>query len=278
MNPTVFRFAMLDMYDGHENQGKRSVEAIVHEFAKANELELTYHIYDTRGKAEVPDLSYDAYLSTGGPGSPLESEGSEWEAAFFGFVEKLRAHNRSDAENKKPLFLICHSFQLFCRYYGLAKVGLRKSTSFGLFPIHKTEAGREEPFFSNLPDPFWAADHRDYQVTQVNHDRMEEFGARLLCREKIRPHVPLERAVMAIRFNDFIFGTQFHPEADPAGMLHYLSLPEKREQVINKYGEGKLEQMYAHLNHPGQLILTRNTVIPSFLQSALSFKMVLHND
>lgn len=278
MNRTVFRFAMLDMYDGHENQGKRSIEAIVHEFAEANDLELEYHIYDTRGKAEVPDLSYDAYLSTGGPGSPLESEGSEWEKQFFGFVDRLCAHNRSEAENKKPLFLICHSFQLFCRHYKLADVGLRKSTSFGIFPVHKTNQGMEEPFFINLPDPFQAADHRDFQVTKVNHEKMREFGAKLICREKIRPHVPLERAVMAVRFTDYIFGTQFHPEADPAGMLHYFSLPEKRAQVISKYGEEKLEQMLSLLNDPDQLILTRNSVIPAFLQSALSFKLVLQND
>lgn len=269
---------MLDMYDGHENQGKRSIEAIVYEFSKNNDLELTYHIFDTRGKGEVPDLSYDAYISTGGPGSPLDSQGSYWEQQFFGFVERLRRHNRSEAENKKPLFLICHSFQIFCRYYDLAKVGLRKSTSFGVFPIHKTEQGKEEMFFRNLPDPFWAADHRDYQVTRVNYEKMEEFGACLLCREKIRPHVPLERAVMAIRFTDYIFGTQFHPEADPVGMLHYFSMPEKRQQVISKYGEEKLNQMLEQLHDSSRLMHTRNNVIPLFLESALSFKMILQHD
>jgi homoserine O-succinyltransferase/O-acetyltransferase len=275
MTQTSFRFAMIDLYDGHENQGKRSIETIVHEFAKSYNLDLTYDVFDTRGKAEIPDLSYDAYLSTGGPGSPLDSEGSHWEAQFFNFVEQLRAHNRSAAGNKKPLFLICHSFQVFCRYYGLARVGLRKSTSFGVFPIHKTSFGKEEPFFNNLPETFWAADHRDYQVTKVDFEKMEEFGARLLCREKIRPHVPLERAVMAIRFSDYIFGTQFHPEADPVGMLHYFSMPEKREQIIGKYGEDKFDHMIAHLNVPGHLVLTHNTVIPSFLESALTYKLML---
>ncbi|MEI9933338.1 MAG: hypothetical protein WDM71_00415 [Ferruginibacter sp.] len=36
--------------------------------------------------------------------------------------------------------------------------------------------------------------------------------------EKERPHVALPRAIMAVRFNDYMIGFQFHPEADAVGM------------------------------------------------------------
>lgn len=272
-----FNVAVLDLYEGHPNQGKRSIEAIVQEFSIELNLKLTYDVFDTRGNAEVPTLDYDAYIATGGPGSPLSSEGSLWEKQMFSFIEKLMNHNASDSDNKKPLFLICHSFQVFSRYYNLATVSLRKSTSFGIFPVHKTEFGLQEPFFKGLHDPFFAADHRDYQITQVNQARLDRFGAKVLCLEKIRPHVPLERAVMAMRINDYIIGTQFHPEADPAGMLHYFSMPEKKEQIIEKYGEAKLGHMMEQLSDNGPLLHTRRTVLPAFLQSALTFKQILHD-
>jgi GMP synthase-like glutamine amidotransferase len=48
------------------------------------------------------------------------------------------------------------------------------------------------------------------------------LGVTILRLEKERPHVNLERAIMAIRFSKEVFGTQFHPEADGEGMLRYL--------------------------------------------------------
>lgn len=277
MRNLPFKVAILDMYDGFENQGMRSIQDILNDFSQAQQLQLEYKVYNIRGASEAPDLSYDAYISTGGPGSPLESQGSNWEAVFFEFIQSLRKHNQSSAENKKPLFLICHSFQVFCRHYGLAKVKKRKSTSFGIFPIHKTVEGDSENFLEALANPFWAVDSRDYQVVEVNYDKMAEFGASILCREKIRPHIPLERAVMAVRFTDYIFGTQFHPEADPSGMLHYFSIPEKSRQVVEKHGQEKLNNMLQHLHDYDHIMLTRNTIIPCFLKSALEFKLVLQD-
>ena len=63
------------------------------------------------------------------------------------------------------------------------------------------------------------------------------MGAKILCIEKSRPHVPYERAVMGIRFNEYMIGTQFHPEADAPGMSMYLQTEEKRKTVIESHGE-----------------------------------------
>ncbi len=42
---------------------------------------------------------------------------------------------------------------------------------------------------------------------------------------------------MGIRFNEYMIGTQFHPEADSVGMSMYLQTEEKKKTVIENYGE-----------------------------------------
>ena len=41
---------------------------------------------------EVPDTSYDIYISSGGPGNPLEGNGI-WELRFFHLIDRLWQHN-----------------------------------------------------------------------------------------------------------------------------------------------------------------------------------------
>ena len=76
------------------------------------------------------------------------------------------------------------------------------------------------------------------------------MGASILAIEKERSHVPLERAIMAIRFNDNMIGTQFHPEADAIGMSLHLQTEEKKKTVIENYGVEKWQSMIDHLNDP----------------------------
>lgn len=263
------RVAIIDMYDGHANQGMRSILEIIDTFSLQKDADIEYKVFNTRGNADVPGLDYDLYISTGGPGSPLDSAGSLWEKRYFALIDNIMRHNLLCPYNKKSVFLICHSFQIFCRYYGLAHVSLRKSTSFGIMPIHKTEMGKSEPLFEDLNNPFWAVDSRDYQVTKPNIEQIKAMGGNVLCIEKFRPHVPLERAVMCIRFNDSIIGTQFHPEADPFGFFHYLQLEEKRNLLIKQHGEQKYYDTLFHLEDPDKLVHTHNTILPKFLDMTI---------
>jgi hypothetical protein len=158
--------------------------------------------------------------------------------------------------------------QIFCRYYNYARVTKRKSTAFGVMPIHKTKAGKEELTLLHLTDPFYAVDSRDYQILQPDEEKIRKGGGHILCIEKERPHILLERAVMAIRFNEFIIGTQFHPEADSDGMHRYFLREDKKNMVIKKYGERKYFQMMQMLNEPDKIKLTYKSVLPSFLKLA----------
>ncbi len=264
------RIAILDLYEGAVNQGMRCIREILNQFGEINNIDLSWDEFDVRLKFEVPDLTYDIYISSGGPGSPLESEGSEWEKVYFSWLNRVETWNNNSAHvQKKRVFFICHSFELVCRHYNIAKVSKRKSTSFGVFPMHLLPEGKDEIIFNGLRDPFYSVDSRDYQVTEPNHNKLHEMGGAILAIEKERPHVPLERAVMAIRFNDNMIGTQFHPEADAIGMSLYLQTEEKKKTVIENHGEEKWQSMIEQLNDPEKIMWTYAHILPNFLFHAI---------
>ncbi|MFN8245144.1 MAG: GMP synthase [Ferruginibacter sp.] len=265
------KVAILDLYAGVANQGMRCLREILNQFGEMNNLDLQWDEFEVRLENQVPGLDYDIYISSGGPGSPLESEGSAWENAYFDWISDVSRYNALESNvQKKQVFFICHSFQLACRYFKLAEVTQRKSTAFGVFPVHYVSDAREEPVFEGLRDPFYAVDSRDFQVIQPRHNRLRELGASILAIEKSRPHVPYERAIMALRFNDHMIGTQFHPEADAVGMSLYLQTEEKKKTVIENHGYEKWESMIGHLNDPDKIMYTYARVLPNFLQHSIN--------
>lgn len=261
------KLAILDMYDNHPNEGMRCIHQLIQKTKEEEQVDLAVDVFNVRASDELPDLSYDIYISTGGPGSPMPSADT-WERHYFSLIDRLFAYNRTNRQ-KKYVFLICHSFQLVARHFRLGMISKRRSTSFGIFPIHRTDDGHSEPFFKVLPDPLFAVDSRDFQLTSPNWSRIEELGMKVLALEKIRPHVNLERAIMAVRFSNEIFGTQFHPEADSAGMLRYFLTDEKRNQIIENHGEEKYNEMVASLQDPDKIQFTESVIIPSFLRQAI---------
>lgn len=258
------KVAVIDMNNGNPNQGMRGIQEILQHYP----LPLSYDIFNIREKNEVPDLSYDIYISSGGPGSPFDGEHSKWEQGFFNLLDGIEHYN-SQNDVKKYAFLICHSFQLACRKYGLGTVTQRKSNAFGIFPISLTENGEQETVFNGLPNPFYSVDSRDWQVVQPNLADFEAKGVKILAIEKERPHVNLERCVMAIRFSDQIIGTQFHPEADPVGMKMYLLQEEKKAAIIKNHGEDKYLDMLNSLDDPKRITLTQRVILPNFLDQAI---------
>ena len=264
------RVAILDMNEGLPNQGMRCIREILNQFGDANNLDLEWDEFEVRLQQQIPDLNYDIYISSGGPGSPLESEGSDWEKVYFTWLGNVMAWNAADANvQKKKVFFICHSYQLACRHLKIATVCKRKSTAFGVFPIHLLPSGNEETVFAGLRNPFYSVDSRDFQVIEPNHNKLHQMGASILAIEKERPHVPLERAIMAIRFNENMIGTQFHPEADAVGMSMHLQTEDKKKTVIENYGQEKWESMIEHLNDPDKIMWTYAHILPNFLYMAV---------
>lgn len=259
------KLAILDMYDGIANQGMRCIKEIVSRYDDV----LDWELFDVRGKAEIPDASFDLYIATGGPGSPLAGDGV-WDRAFYDWIDDVFAWNENYPERKKYVFFICHSFQMACNHFKLGSIVPRKSMSFGTFPVHKTQDGSNEFVLEGLNDPFYAADFRRWQFVQPDAEQFEEIGASILALEKIRPHVPLERAIMAVRFSQEMVGVQFHPEADPEGMLEHFKTDKLKTEIIGTHGQEKYDSMMRDLQMPRRIDQTHNTIIPNFLNKSIA--------
>ena len=98
----MLRVAILDLYNGTENKGIPAIKNLLEESLMVQ----SYEIFDVRAKNEMPSLGYDLYISSGGPGHPLEGDGI-WDVKYYSFIDDLIAHNKS-SEDKKYLFLICY--------------------------------------------------------------------------------------------------------------------------------------------------------------------------
>lgn len=259
----MVRVAILDMNNNVPNLGLGNIVEIVKDFSD----EVESQVFDVRHKGELPDTTWDIYISSGGPGDPLEGDG-DWDKRYYALMDELWQHNASNP-NKKYAFFICHSFQMMVHHFGIADIVPRRSMSFGTFPVHKTEDGEKDRFFKNLPDPFYVADFRHWQILNPNVNQLEKIGGSILALEKIRPHVDLERAIMAVRFSEEFFGTQFHPEADPVGMLKRFREVDKSNHVVNQYGEEKYQRMIDDLHDPNKMGLTHDTVLPVFMSDSI---------
>ena len=269
MNNNTIKIAVLDMYDGHPNQGMRCIIDIINRF---NQI-VTFEVFDVRGKSELPDIkNFDIYISTGGPGNPLIGDGN-WDAKYYAFIDELTKWNNENTVKKHVLF-ICHSFQMACKHFGLAEITKRHDTSFGVMTIHKTKEGLEDPLLEGLGDPFYAIDSRDYQVVQPHLNVFSENGAKIISLEKIRDHVQYERAIMAVRFSDYFVGTQFHPEADPMSFIANLRNSEAKEKIKKMKGNAKFRNMLEDLVDDDKIYRTNETLIPNFLRIAINDLMI----
>ncbi|MCZ8089924.1 GMP synthase [Flavobacterium sp.] len=259
------RVAVLDMYNGEPNQGMRCIIDIINRF---NQM-VTFQIFDVRGKNEFPDIKkFDIYISTGGPGNPLEGDGN-WDLKWYDFIEQLWQWNK-EQKTKKHVLFICHSFQMACHHFGLATLNKRKSTSFGVMTIHKTEDGTTDPVLEGLQNPFYAIDSRDYQVVQPKLSIFKKKGALIIALEKIRTHREYERAIMGVRFSNEFIGLQFHPEADALSFVANLKSKEKRENIIAMKGKTKFRDMLEDLLDEDKIYKTNETIIPNFLRIAIN--------
>ena len=253
------------MYNGEPNQGMRCIIDIINRF---NQM-VTFQIFDVRGKSEFPDIKkFDIYISTGGPGNPLEGDGN-WDLKWYDFIEQLWQWNK-EQKTKKHVLFICHSFQMACHHFGLATLNKRKSTSFGVMTIHKTEAGTYDPILEGLQSPFYAIDSRDFQVVQPKLSIFKKKGAQIIALEKIRNHVEYERAIMGVRFSDEFVGLQFHPEADALSFIANLKSKERRENIIAMKGKTKFRDMLEDLLDEDKIYKTNETIIPNFLRIAIN--------
>ena len=105
MEKRSVRVAILDLYEGAANQGMRCIRSILIEWAEQNDLLLYAKEYDVRLKNELPDTSYDIYISSGGPGDPLTTRYDDWDIAWCRWLDKMHRWNENpDNTVKKHIY------------------------------------------------------------------------------------------------------------------------------------------------------------------------------
>lgn len=234
MHSNQIKIATIDLYNNERNEGIRCIKEIVSEAQKRNNgLDITYEVFDTRFKDEVPGLDKDIYISSGGPGSPFEGEGTKWEKDYFNLIQQIWDYNQNNSERKKYLFFICHSFQMMGRFFKFGTVSQRHSKSFGVMPFTLTKEGKTDNIFNGLSNPFYAADIRQFQVIKPDKKVIDELGAKILSYEIVDDDEKAQPALASVRISNEIVGTQFHPEADPDSMLYHFKQDERdRKSVV----------------------------------------------
>ena len=259
MARTPIKIAIIDMYDDTSNLGMTCIIDILNNWSKHRSIQMEYQIFSLRDKGEIPDHSFDIYLSSGGPGSPIDSAGSTWDNLYVDWLQHMLLI-------KKPVLLICHSFQIACRHFNFGNVCLRKSTQIGVLPVHPLV---DDPVFANLNDPLYTLESRLYQIIEPNDENINALGAKIIALEKHRPHIPLERAIMAIKFSEKMYGVQFHPEGEKNVLLDFFNEEKMKKNIIDKFGEQKWELIISNLNDPEKLPKTHAHFIPNFLNLAV---------
>jgi homoserine O-succinyltransferase/O-acetyltransferase len=255
--------ALLDLNNNTPNKSIGYLKTMLTDYG------LAYQPFEVRYRGELPDMSFDIYISSGGPGSPFDDEENvPWNERYFDLLDHLWEHNLKHPNHKKYVFFICHSFQLACRHFKIGRITKRAFKSFGTFPVYQSSEGMHEPLFAGLQKPFWIADFREWQVIDPDIAEIEAKQFKILAWEK--PNTKrLPRAIMAIRFSDAFFATQFHPEADAGGMLAYFKMEEKKQEILLNYGKDKYEQMIRDLTDESKIEKTYQTILPAFFEHTI---------
>jgi GMP synthase-like glutamine amidotransferase len=259
MANTPLRIAILDLYDGAPNIGMHCIHHIIGEWSNKNKIKPSVSVFDVRGKAEIPSTDFDIYISSGGPGSPIDSKETEWDRLYTIWLDTM-------LELNKPVLLICHSFQIACRHFELGTVCLRKSRQIGVLPVHTLI---EDDLFNGLQETFYALESRSYQIIAPNDEKINSMKAKIMALEKMRPKVALERALMAIQFSENMYGVQFHPEAALQDLVVYFNEPSTKQSIIDEFGIEKWNRIVDHLDQNSPIHSTHTHFIPNFLDKAL---------
>ena len=106
-------------------------------------------------------------------------------------------------------------------------------------------------------------------MVSPNAKKIKELDATIVAVEKGEFLNEETRALMAVRFSNEWFGTQFHPEAHPDGMIHYLRRQEKKDMILKQWGLHTYEEMMHNAIHPERLANTRDHILPGFLKDAV---------
>jgi homoserine O-succinyltransferase len=267
--PRPFRLCVVDMNDGHVNQAMRCFRSIVSRFflrvKKANP-DVPCELVEVSPRNTEDDIPRDCdlYLSSGGPGSPYDGEGKRWVNRYSKYLDDVVEAAEEGGPEQKALFAVCYSFEMVVRHFKLAEVTPRAERKFGVMPVYMTMEGQEHPLLAPFADRLFAFEHRNWEAIDLDTRKLAALGGQLLARES-RDGVSKGRAVLGLDVTSGIEAVQFHPEADRAGVVSWVSRPDQAAAFKAVYGDVTYAAMLRTLDDPRRLARTFALVIPGWL-------------
>lgn len=264
------RVCLIDMNNGHENQAIRCFRSLISHFGehmrRSNpELGLEVVYVSPRDKQDVPPRDCDLYLSSGGPGSPFDGDGDPWFKGYAGFLDWMVECNLATPGQAPGLFGVCYSFEMIVRHFAVATMAPRASRKFGVMPVYTTASGREHPLLTPFHDRLFAFEHRNWEAIDPDLDRLAKLGGSILAQESREGQDDKGRAVLALDAAPGVETVQFHPEADRAGVVAWVSRPDQAAAFREAYGDLTYERMLKTLDDPNRLARTFALLIPGWM-------------
>jgi GMP synthase-like glutamine amidotransferase len=257
------------MNNGHANQAMRCLRGLVAQFfervaARNPGLVCQSLEVSPRDTGDPIPRDVDLYLSSGGPGSPYEGDGTTWAADYGALLDGIIDAQSRGGGDRRALFGVCYSFEMVVRHFHLAAVAQRTDRKFGVMPIYTTQAGQRHPLLQAFGDRLFAFEHRSWEAIDLNEAKLKSLGGALLAQES-RDGVSKGRALLGLDVAPGIEAVQFHPEADRAGVMNWVSRPEQADAFKATYGELTYQAMMRTLDDPRRLARTYALVIPGWL-------------
>lgn len=259
------------MNNGVANQAIRCFHRIVDHFKAGVQaanpgLTITLQHVQPRNLGEIPHPDSDLILGSGGPGSPYDGFEEPWCTGFRGFLDRVVESNLRGVPAAPSVFAVCHSFQIATMHFKVARMGERPGgRKFGVMPIYLTQEGQETTPFEPFGDRLFAWEHRFWEAIELDEARLQALGGKVLARESREGRTDKGPALLALDFAPGVLGTQFHPEADRAGVEAWVLDPTHAQEFKTAYGEPLYERMVHTLEDPTRVDRTFAMVVPGWL-------------
>ena len=217
--------------------------------------------------ASCPSHQVDLVLSSGGPGSPHDGWEQRWCTGYRHFLDWMMdaAVHRPDAPPAG--FLVCHSYEIAVQHFALRPDGHRGEPQVRDLPglRHGGRAGRP-PFLAPFDDRLFIWEHRHWQAVEMDAAQGgPAWAERCWQARAARAGTTRARRCWPSGFGPGLDGTQFHPEADRAGVLAWIDRPEHASALRDAYGHSLYDRMMRTLADPTRLARTFALLLPGWL-------------
>ncbi|HEY3447263.1 MAG TPA: hypothetical protein VGK67_12900 [Myxococcales bacterium] len=271
MTTTKLKICYIDMCNGVPNQAircfRRLVDGLMAEAqAKNPGLTLDYVHVQPRNLNEIPDRTADLFLSSGGPGSPFDGYDDPWCTNYRNFLDWVVERNKVDGAKAPQVLAVCHSFELATIHFKVAQMSARPAgNKFGVMPSYTTAEGLKNSLFKPFGERMFVWENRRWEALHPDEKRIKELGARILARESRPGKTDKGEAVLGFEYAPGVVATQFHPEADRAGLMAWVYNEERAAEFKKAYSEALYQRMIKTLDDPSRVARTFAIFVPTWL-------------